>query len=46
MSIIQAIFKQDFVLIVKPLGIAVKKEAGEVVETSGCRYVINPQTTK
>jgi hypothetical protein len=46
MCIIPAIFNQDFVLVVKPLGISVKKEAGEVVETSRCRYVINPQATK
>jgi hypothetical protein len=36
----------DFGILVNTLGITVKKEAGEVVETSRWRNVVKPQATK
>jgi hypothetical protein len=36
----------DFGRVVKILGIAVKKEAGDELETSGWRNIVKPQTTK
>jgi hypothetical protein len=36
----------DFGYVVKPLGITVKKEAGEEVETSGWSNLFKPQATK
>jgi hypothetical protein len=35
-----------FGLVVKPLGITVKKEACDEVETLGCKKVFNPKATK
>jgi hypothetical protein len=36
----------DFGFVVKILGISVKKEAGDELETSGWRNIVKPQTTK
>jgi hypothetical protein len=36
----------NFGFVVKIIGITVKKEAGDELETTGWRNIVNPQTTK